>query len=55
MEEIESGINRYLTALDTADRQEPSIAQAKAKRLHVKMSALVDADPACQHELFYEQ
>ncbi|MBN0182545.1 transposase, partial [Pseudomonas aeruginosa] len=26
MEEIESSINRYLTALDTADRQEPAVA-----------------------------
>jgi len=40
MEEIESSINRYLTALDTADRQEPSVAQAKAERLHDKISAL---------------
>ena len=40
MEDIESSINRYLTALDTADRQEPSVAQAKAERLHDKISAL---------------
>lgn len=40
MEEIESSINRYLTALDTADRQEPSVAQAKAERLHDKIAAL---------------
>ncbi|MNC82535.1 hypothetical protein D3C75_1360830 [compost metagenome] len=26
MEEVESSINRYLTALDIADRQEPSVA-----------------------------
>jgi hypothetical protein len=32
MEEIESSINRYLTALDTADRQEPAVAQVKADR-----------------------
>lgn len=30
MEEIESSINRYLTALDETDRQEPSVAQPKA-------------------------
>lgn len=40
MEEIESSISRYLTALDTADRQEPSVAQAKAERLHSKIAAL---------------
>jgi len=40
MEEIESSINRYLTALDTADRQEPSSAQAKGERLHDKISKL---------------
>lgn len=40
MEEIESSINRYLTALDTADRQEHSVAQAKAERLHDKITAL---------------
>ncbi|NWL80920.1 IS1182 family transposase [Pseudomonas taiwanensis] len=40
MEEIESSISRYLTALDTADRQEPTVAQAKAERLHNKIAAL---------------
>ncbi|KGE69596.1 MULTISPECIES: IS1182 family transposase [Pseudomonas] len=40
MEEIESSINRYLTALDTADRQEPSVAQPKAARLQEKITAL---------------
>ncbi|MNE01508.1 Transposase DDE domain protein [compost metagenome] len=40
MEEIESSISRYLTALDTADRQEPAVAQAKAERLHNKIAAL---------------
>jgi len=40
MEEIESSINRYLTALDTADRQEPSIAQARKERLTDKITAL---------------
>lgn len=40
MEEIESSITRYLTALDTADRQEPAVAQAKAERLHGKIAAL---------------
>ena len=40
MEEIESSINRYLTALDEADRQEPSIAQPKAGRLQEKIDKL---------------
>ncbi|WP_446938229.1 IS1182 family transposase, partial [Pseudomonas aeruginosa] len=40
MEEIESSINRYLSALDTADRQEPAVAQVKAERLHDKIATL---------------
>ena len=40
MEEIESSINGYLAALDTADRQEPVVAQAKAERLQDKIAAL---------------
>lgn len=40
MEEIESSISRYLTALDSADRQEPAVAQAKAEQLHNKIAAL---------------
>lgn len=40
MEEIESSINRYLTALDKADQQEPSIAQPKATRLQEKIDKL---------------
>lgn len=40
MEEIESSINRYLTALDTADRQEPAVAKAKSERLQDKITAL---------------
>jgi len=33
MEEIESSINRYLAALDAADRQEPTVSEPKAVRL----------------------
>lgn len=40
MAEIEASINRYLTELDTADRQEPEIAQAKSQRLRDKIVAL---------------
>ncbi|ALI01260.1 IS1182 family transposase [Pseudomonas sp. FW306-02-F02-AA] len=40
MVEIESSINRYLTALDEADQQEPSTAQPKAARLEEKIVKL---------------
>jgi len=40
MEEIELSINRYLTDLDTADRQEPAVAQARTERLQEKIIAL---------------
>ena len=40
MEEIESSINRYLVDLDTADRQEPTIAKLRTERLEDKISAL---------------
>lgn len=40
MEEIESSINRYMSALDTADRQEPVVSQPKTERLHGKIAAL---------------
>ena len=42
MEEIESSINRYLVELDTADRQEPVLAQLKKERPHDKITALKD-------------
>ncbi len=40
MEEIESSISRYLVALDTADRQEPSIAEDRTECLQDKIEAL---------------
>lgn len=40
MEEIESSINRYLTALDTEDRQEPTSSEAKTVRLEEKIAKL---------------
>jgi transposase len=40
MEEIESSINGYLAALDSADRQEPAVAQTRAARLQDKIAAL---------------
>jgi hypothetical protein len=40
MEAIESSINRYLGALDTADLQEPAIAEARTARLQDKITAL---------------
>lgn len=40
MRDIESGIARYLAAMDTADRQEPAIAKARTERLQGKIAAL---------------
>lgn len=40
MEEIESSINRYLTALDAADRQEPTASESSAMRLEEKIAKL---------------
>ena len=39
-EEIEHCIERYLTALDTADRQEPDVAEARTVRLKEKIATL---------------
>ena len=35
MEEIESSIHRYLTDLDTADRQEPAVARVRTERVNI--------------------
>ncbi len=40
MEETESSINRYLTALDAADRQEPTASEPSAVRLEEKIAKL---------------
>jgi transposase len=40
MEQIEESIDRYLSQLDTADRQEPPVVQVKVDRLRDKISAL---------------
>ncbi|TDK66383.1 IS1182 family transposase [Sapientia aquatica] len=40
MKEIESSINQYLTELDTADRHEPEIKQARTERLQQKIVKL---------------
>ncbi len=40
LEQIEASIDRYLSQLDTADRQEPSVAEAKTSRLKEKIEAL---------------
>jgi hypothetical protein len=40
IEEIEASISQYLAELDTADRQEPDIAQLRKTRLQDKISAL---------------
>ena len=40
MQEIESSIERYLAEMDSADRQEPAVAQAKKERLADKITTL---------------
>ena len=40
MEEIEANIGRYLAELDTADRQEPAVKQARNARLNDKIAAM---------------
>ncbi|MBB3225195.1 hypothetical protein FHS02_006066 [Massilia umbonata] len=40
MAEIEANISRYLAELDTADRHEPTTAQAKSVRLNDKIAAM---------------
>jgi hypothetical protein len=40
MQQIEDSINRYLAALDTADREEPVVALAKKVRLNEKIATL---------------
>ncbi len=40
MEEIEANISRYLSELDTADRQEPATKHARIARLNDKIAAM---------------
>jgi hypothetical protein len=40
MEDIESSINRYLTALDADDRQEPAATEPSTVRLEEKIAKL---------------
>jgi hypothetical protein len=40
LELIEASIDRYLSQLDTADRQEPAITEARTERLQEKIAAL---------------
>jgi transposase len=40
MEQVEASIERYMSALETADRQEGELAQAKSVRLKEKIAAL---------------
>src|SRR5580658_7487715 len=40
MDQVEASIERYLSALETADRQEGELAQAKSVRLQEKIAAL---------------
>jgi hypothetical protein len=40
MQEIDHCIERYLTALETADRQPAEIAEARTERIQQKMATL---------------
>ena len=40
MEQIEQSIDRYLAAMDTADRTQPDVAEAKTSRLKEKIAKL---------------
>src|ERR1035437_3578648 len=40
LQQIEESINRYLAALDPADRKDPAAAKAKTIRLNEKIAAL---------------
>ena len=40
MEQVEASIARYLSALDTADRQEGEVTEAKSIRLKEKLARL---------------
>ena len=40
MRDIEASIGRHLVAMDTADRQEPTIAKVKTERFQDKIAAL---------------
>jgi transposase len=40
MDQVEASIERYMSALETADRQEGEVAQAKSSRLKDKIAAL---------------
>jgi transposase len=42
MEQVEASIERYMAALETADRQEGELARAKSVRLQEKIAALRD-------------
>jgi hypothetical protein len=46
MEQVEASIERYMAALETADRQEGELAQAKSVRLKDKIAAAARADAA---------
>jgi hypothetical protein len=40
LQELESSIARYLAQLDSADAQEPAVAEARSERLQEKITAL---------------
>ena len=48
MEQVEASIERYMAALETADRQEGELAPAKSMRLKDKIAALKAQMQACK-------
>ena len=48
MDQVEASIERYMAALETADRQEGELAQAKSVRLKDKIASLKRADGGVQ-------
>jgi len=40
MQQIEQSIDRYLAAMDSADRATPEVAEAKAERMKEKIETL---------------
>ena len=48
IEQVEASIERYLSALETADRQEGELAQAKSARLKDKIASLREQMRKCK-------
>ena len=56
MRQIDQSIERYLTEMDTADRQQPDVAEARTARLGQKIKALkAEMQDLKQHQVQLEQ